>query len=1729
MMNDPVNPNHIGDGSVASRRMTTQSSPPSLAPKTAQRTSLGHRLQRALTGGSNRRFPGLHPSPGGAVSLSPFLNRRLALPILAILALLAASLLFLLTGSPLQAQDDGTIEYAENGTDPVVTFTAVDPEGTVVKWSLAVNDAAGEPLNDDASDFSIDGGVLSFKKSPNYEKATGGGPADADVLNTYSVTVVATDATRRAKEKVVTVNVTNVDEPGTVKLTTLAPRAGIPLTASVTDPDSDPDDNVTGKTWQWAKSQNGTSGWADIDEKATASTYTPADDDGTYYLRATVTYKDAESASDAKTAQVVSANQVKAARSGNEAPEFTDEQATREVAENTAAGEAIGDPIVAEDDDNDVLTYTLYDADGGDMGHSALFAIDWATGQLKTKDKLDFEADDDLTDVMIDEVQAKGYIVVVRATDPDGKPEVAMGDIEVENSDEITVTIIVTNVEEAPDVTGDAAISFAENAGDIDDPLGTGAYMATDPEDATPNLTLVLAGADKGDFTFVASELKFAAQPDYENPGDANKDNVYEVTVEATDAVGLIGTKDVKITVTNMDDPGAVALSHLQPRVGVAITASVTDPDGDVSNVTWQWYRSTAGADSFTEIPKAMSATYKPVTADFAPRMDLRATAMYADGQGNDKTAMGTSANAVDEDTRNRAPVFDDQDDDTAGVQNETATREVAENTEAIVADDSTSADSDTTDNVGNPVTATDPDPNSDALVYTLSGPDAASFRVRQDDVDTTGEDQNEGGQIEVAAGTKLDYETKQTYSVTLKAADSFGDYATIMVTIMVTPVNEAPPVMGEATVEYDENRMDPVATYTAVDPEGTVVKWSLAVNDAAGEPLNDDASDFSIDGGVLSFKKSPNYEKATGGGPADADVLNTYSVTVVATDATRRAKEKVVTVNVTNVDEPGTVKLTTLAPRAGIALTASVTDPDGNVTGMTWQWAKSRNGTSGWADIDEKATASIYEPVDDDGTYYLRATVTYKDPESASDAKTAQVVSANQVKAARSQNDAPEFTDEQATREVAENTAAGEAIGDPIVAEDDDNDVLTYTLYDADGGDMGHSALFAIDWATGQLKTKDKLDFEADDDLTDVMIDEVQAKGYIVVVRATDPDGKPEVAMGDIEVENSDEITVTIIVTNVEEAPDVTGDAALTFPEGTAVNTSLNTVTYTAEDPEDATPNLTLVLAGADKGDFTLNNGTLMFTAVPDYENPGDANKDNVYEVTVEATDAVGLIGTKDVKITVTNADDPGAVALSQLQPRVGVAITASVTDPDGDVSNVTWQWYRSTAGADSFTEIPKAMSATYKPVTADFAPRMDLRATAMYADGQGNDKTAMGTSANAVDEDTRNRAPVFDDQDDDTAGVQNETATREVAENTEAIVADDSTSADSDTTDNVGNPVTATDPDPNSDALVYTLSGPDAASFRVRQDDVDTVDTVDVENNEGGQIEVAAGTKLDYETKQTYMVTLKAEDSFGDYATIDVTIMVTNVDEEPKISEGGLAITGMISVEYAENGTDAVATYTASGPDADSATWTLGGADAGDFEISNAGMLTFRTTPNYEAPADAGTDNVYQVTVEANDGTNTATKAVTIMVTDVDEDGMVTLSSQTPVVGIALTASLTDADGEITGMKWQWAYATVMDGTYSNITGATSDSYTPVEEDANMHLRATASYTDGHGPEKTAIGRSESAVTDVDEAERTRDEIRLEIEDAILAAVLSDGIDDAERSAIEQLILEFALTPSS
>ena len=66
----------------------------------------------------------------------------------------------------------------------------------------------------------------------------------------------------------------------------------------------------------------------------------------------------------------------------------------------------------------------------------------------------------------------------------------------------------------------------------------------------------------------------------------------------------------------------------------------------------------------------------------------------------------------------------------------------------------------------------------------------------------------------------------------------------------------------------------------------------------------------------------------------------------------------------------------------------------------------------------------------------------------------------------------------------------------------------------------------------------------------------------------------------------------------------------------------------------------------------------------------------------------------------------------------------------------------------------------------------------------------------------------------------------------------------------------------------------------------------------------------------------------------------------------------------------------------------WSLSGSDDEDFAISETGVLSFAGSPNYESAADSGSDNVYEVTVEARDDAfNTGTLDVTVTVTDVNE----------------------------------------------------------------------------------------------------------------------------------------------
>ena len=87
----------------------------------------------------------------------------------------------------------------------------------------------------------------------------------------------------------------------------------------------------------------------------------------------------------------------------------------------------------------------------------------------------------------------------------------------------------------------------------------------------------------------------------------------------------------------------------------------------------------------------------------------------------------------------------------------------------------------------------------------------------------------------------------------------------------------------------------------------------------------------------------------------------------------------------------------------------------------------------------------------------------------------------------------------------------------------------------------------------------------------------------------------------------------------------------------------------------------------------------------------------------------------------------------------------------------------------------------------------------------------------------------------------------------------------------------------------------------------------------------------------------------------------------------------------------------------------------------------------------------------------------------TNEDEPGAVALSSSEPDVDVSLIATLTDPDGGVARVVWSWERSANQTG-WTAVRGAASASYTPVAADKGSYLRATASYTDGHGPRKSA-----------------------------------------------------------
>jgi hypothetical protein len=463
----------------------------------------------------------------------------------------------------------------------------------------------------------------------------------------------------------------------------------------------------------------------------------------------------------------------------------------------------------------------------------------------------------------------------------------------------------------------------------------------------------------------------------------------------------------------------------------------------------------------------------------------------------------------------------------------------------------------------------------------------------------------------------------------------------------------------------------------------------------------------------------------------------------------------------------------------------------------------------------------------------------------------------------------------------------------------------------------------------------------------------------------------------------------LAVSVANVNEAPVITSNgggasASISLPEnGTAV------ATIVAADPENAALSYS-IFGGADAAKFTINaaTGALAFVAAPDFETPADVGSNNVYDVTILASDGV-FSDSQAISVTVTNVAEGGPVITSNgggdtaavSMAENGSAVTtvaATATPPVGGPIS-----YAIAGGADSARFAIDPTSGALAFVSApNFEVKTDVGANGVYdvivraTDGVNSDTQAIAVTVTNV-----NEAPTI------TSGGGGDTASYTFGENLVGGMA-----------------IAASDPE-NTPRTYSIAGGVDGSKFTI--------------NSTSGLLQFITAPNYELPTdagaNNVYDVIVRASDGvFSDTQGVSVTI--TNVNDAPVISSNGAGAAAALSV--AENST-AVTTVTATDDENNAVTYSIsGGADSAKFTINAAtGALAFVAAPNFEVKTDSGANGVYDVIVRAYDGTSADTQAIAVTVTNVNEAPVITSN------GGGATASVNQNEN--------YAYATTVAST--------------------------------------------------------------------------------------------------
>ena len=1323
--------------------------------------------------------------------------------------------------------------YRENGTAAIYTFKATDPERGAITWSLSGADDA---------DFTItDTGVLAFAGAPDYENA-----ADSGSDNVYDITVEARDDAVNTGTLDVVVTVTDVNEgpeisgPQSLAFSENQATDRVLATYSAADPE-DPSAAIT----RW--SVTGTdAGDFTIDESGQLTFRNvpdyerPADSgrDNVYnlsvrasdgrnygYLEVTVTVQDV-----------------------NEAPAITTTAKTAFTYREN--GTAAIYTFKATDPERSAIEWSLSGADAAD------FTIE--NGALKFTDPPSFESPQGSG------LDGNEYLVTVQARDDDF------------NTSSLPVTVTVTDQNEGPEISGPQSLAFSENQA-TDRVLAT--YSAADPEDPSAAITRwSVTGTDAGDFTIDESgQLTFRNVPDYERPADSGRDNVYNLSVRASDGRNY-GYLEVTVTVQDVNEAPAItttaktAFTYRENGTAAIYTFKATDPERSAI----EWSLSGADAADFTIENGALKFTDPPSFE--SPQ-----------GSGLDGNEYLVTVQARDDDFNTSSlPV-------TVTVTDQNEGPEISGPQSLAFSENQA------TDRVLATYSAADPeDPSAAITRWSVTGTDAGDFTI------------DESGQLTFR--NVPDYERPadsgrdNVYNLSVRASDG-RNYGYLEVTVTVQDVNEAPAITTTAKTAftYRENGTAAIYTFKATDPERSAIEWSLSGADAA---------DFTIENGALKFTDPPSFESPQGSG-LDG---NEYLVTVQARDDDFNTSSLPVTVTVTDQNEgpeisgPQSLAFSENQATDRVLATYSAADPEDPSAAIT-RW--SVTGTdAGDFTIDESGQLTFrnvpdYErPADSgrDNVYnlsvrasdgrnygYLEVTVTVQDV-----------------------NEAPAITTTAKTAFTYREN--GTAAIYTFKATDPERSAIEWSLSGADAAD------FTIE--NGALKFTDPPSFESPQGSG------LDGNEYLVTVQARDDDF------------NTSSLPVTVTVTDQNEGPEITGPQSLAFSENQATDRVL--ATYSAADPEDPSAAITRwSVTGTDAGDFTIDeSGQLTFRNVPDYERPADSGRDNVYNLSVRASDGRNY-GYLEVTVTVQDVNEAPAItttaktAFTYRENGTAAIYTFKATDPERSAI----EWSLSGADAADFTIENGALKFTDPPSFE--SPQ-----------GSGLDGNEYLVTVQARDDDFNTSSlPV-------TVTVTDQNEGPEISGPQSLAFSENQA------TDRVLATYSAADPeDPGAAITRWSVTGTDAGDFTI---------------DESGQLTFR--NVPDYERPadsgrdNVYNLSVRASDG-RNYGYLEVTVTVTDVNEVPEV-------TGTDTFNYRENSTANLYTFKATDPERSAIEWSLSGADDDDFTITDTGVLAFAGAPDYESPTDSGSDNVYEVTVQArDDAVNTGTLDVVVTVTDVNE----------------------------------------------------------------------------------------------------------------------------------------------